>query len=185
MFHVNKNINHLIYLFTYFIYLYLSIPAYNNIIWGNYYVSYTIFSLLLSWGILCNIKPVGAKGDWDFRISDRSKIRWNSYLTHMVNFGDVRRAQFSHIHSLRLHAGVPGIFSNLLRFVQMLKREWGTVNNGKLPHLFIPSKIATLVPKFAVEDLPLDRTAALVPELAVKDLPLGRTLWLYIYIYNI
>ena len=58
----------------------------------------------------------------------------------------------------------------------MLKREWGTVNNGKLPHLFIPSKIATLVPKFAVENLPLGRTAALVPEFAVKDLPLGRTL---------
>ena len=42
--------------------------------------------------------------------------------------------------------------------------------NGKLPHLFIRSKTATLVPKFAVEDLPLGRTAALVPEFAVKDL---------------
>ena len=60
--------------------------------------------------------------------------------------------------------------------VQMLKREWGAENNGKLPHLFIPSKTATLVPEFAVEDLPLGRTAALVPEFSVKDLPLGRTL---------
>ena len=42
----------------------------------------------------------------------------------------------------------------------MLKREWGAENNGNLPHLFIPSKTATLV-----------------PELAVKGLPLGRTLW--------
>ena len=48
--------------------------------------------------------------------------------------------------------------------------------NGKLPHLFISSKTAALVPEFAVENLPLGRTAALVPEFAVKDLPLGRTL---------
>ena len=47
--------------------------------------------------------------------------------------------------------------------------------NGKLPHLFIPSKPATLVPEFAVEDLPLGRTVALVPEFEVKDLSLGRT----------
>ena len=48
--------------------------------------------------------------------------------------------------------------------------------NGKLPHLFIPSTTAILIPEFAVEDLPLSRTVALVPEFAVKDLPLGRTL---------
>ena len=35
---------------------------------------------------------------------------------------------------------------------------------------------ATLVPEFAVKDLPLGRTAVLVPEFAVKDLPMGRTL---------
>ena len=58
----------------------------------------------------------------------------------------------------------------------MLKREWGEESKGKLPRLFIPSKTATLIPEFAVEDLPLDRTSALVPEFAVKDLPLGRTL---------
>ena len=55
-----------------------------------------------------------------------------------------------------------------------------TESNGKLQHLFIPSKIATLVPEFAVEDLNLGRTAALVPEFAVKDLPLGRTLMMMI-----
>ena len=58
----------------------------------------------------------------------------------------------------------------------MLKREWDVESNGKLPHLFIPSKTATLAPEFAVEDLTLSRTAALVPELAEKDLPLGRAL---------
>ena len=58
----------------------------------------------------------------------------------------------------------------------MLKREWAAESNGKLPHLFIPSKPATYVPEFAMEDLPLGRIAALVPEFAVKVLPLGRTL---------
>ena len=52
----------------------------------------------------------------------------------------------------------------------MLKREWSAENNGKLSHLFIPSKTATLVPEFAVKYLPL------VPEFAVKVLPFGRTL---------
>ena len=46
----------------------------------------------------------------------------------------------------------------------MLKRKWGAESNGKLAHLFIPSRpiTATLVPEFAVEDLSLGRTAALV-----------------------
>ena len=62
----------------------------------------------------------------------------------------------------------------------MLKREWGVESNGKLPHLFNPSKIATSVSEFVIEDLPLGRTAALVPEFAAKDLPLGRTLMMMI-----
>ena len=49
----------------------------------------------------------------------------------------------------------------------MLKREWGAESNGKLLHLFIPSKTATLVPEVMVEDLPW----AELPEFAVKDLP--------------
>ena len=77
----------------------------------------------------------------------------------------------SQIHSPHLLVGAPGIFSDLLSFVQMLKRVWGAKSNGKLPHLFITSKTAILVPEFAMEDLPLGRIAALVPEFAVKDLP--------------
>ena len=51
----------------------------------------------------------------------------------------------------------------------------GCGNNGRLPHLFIPSKTATLVPEFAGEKLSLGRTAALLPAFEVKDLPLDRT----------
>ena len=35
-------------------------------------------------------------------------------------------------------------------------------SNGELQHLFIPNKTSTLIPEFAVEDLPLGRNAALV-----------------------
>ena len=37
----------------------------------------------------------------------------------------------------------------------------------------MPSKTATMVHEFAVEDLPLDRTPTLVPGLPMKDLPLA------------
>ena len=90
------------------------------------------------------------------------------------------------IHSPHLQAGDPGMFSDLLRSVKMLKGEWGAESNGKLLHLFIPSKTATLVPEFAVEDLPLGRTEALVSEFPMKDLPIGQnTLVIYtVYIIN-
>ena len=90
----------------------------------------------------------------------------------------------SQINSPHLLVGAPGIFSDLLRSVQMLKREWGTESNRKLPHLFIPSKTATQVPEFAMEDLTLGRIAVLVPEFAVKDLPLGRTLMMIYTLYH-
>ena len=44
-------------------------------------------------------------------------------------------------------------------------------SNRKLSHLFIHGKTATLIPDFAVEDLPLDRTVTLVP--AMCGLPGG------------
>ena len=89
----------------------------------------------------------------------------------MANFGGVLRAQLAKSTLLTSSLAPAGIFSDLLRSVQMLKREWGAESNRKLPHLSIPSKIVVWVPEFAVEDLPLSRTAALVPWIAVKELP--------------
>ena len=79
-----------------------------------------------------------------------------------MNFGE--EGPVSHIHSPHLHIGAPGIFSDILRSAHMLKRAWGAEINGKLSHLFISSETETLVPAFAVEELPLSRTATLVPE---------------------
>ena len=53
----------------------------------------------------------------------------------------------------------------------MLKREWGVESNGNLPRVFVPSKTATMVPEFAVENLPLARTAVLVPEIELNTYP--------------
>ena len=111
---------------------------------------------------------------------------WSETLKELIfnPCGEFRwspKGPVSQTSSPHLHTGVPGIFSDILRSVQMLKREWGAESNGKLPHLFIPSKTATLVPEFTVEDLPLNRTAALVLKFAVKDVPLGRTHWWWWY----
>ena len=50
----------------------------------------------------------------------------------------------------------------------MLKREWGAESNGKVHHLFIPSKTETLVPELGAQDLPLDRTTTFVLAFGVK-----------------
>ena len=97
-------------------------------------------------------------------------------LTSVVNFGEARRAPLAKSTLLTSTLVPPGIFSDLLKSVQILKTECGVESNGKLQHLFIRSKTASLVPEFEVQDLPLHKNAVLVPAFAVKDLLLGRTL---------
>ena len=126
----------------------------------------------------CNLYNFGGRRV----IGISGSLIWSKTLLRLIfsPCGEFRwspKGPVSQIHSPHLLIGAPGIFSDLLRSVQTLKREWGAKSNGKLPHLFIPSKTATLVPEFAIEDLPLGRIAALVPEFSVKDLPLDRTLW--------
>ena len=87
-----------------------------------------------------------------------------SLIQNIIRASSVRKVSQINSPPRHVHAGAPWIFSDLSRSVQMLKREWGAESNGKLPHLFIPSKTATLVPEPAVEDLPLGRTAALWSE---------------------
>ena len=89
-----------------------------------------------------------------------------------MNFVEVQRAQLANPLSS------PPCWCpwDLLRSVQVLKRERGAESNRKLLHLSIPGKTAALVSEFVVEDLPSAELQPLVPALAVKDLPLGRTL---------
>ena len=76
------------------------------------------------------------------------------------------------IHSLHLHVSASGIFPDLLRSVQVLKRQWGAESNGKLPHVFIPRKTARVFsgrPAFG-------QSCNLGSCVWVKNLPLGRIL---------
>ena len=115
---------------------------------------------------------------------------WSKTLMELIfnPYGEFRwspEGPISQIHSPHFHIVATGIFSDLPRSVQMLKRELGVESNWKLPHLSIPSKTTAWVTEFAVEYLPLSGTAALVPEIAVKDLPLGRLLMTMMMYYNI
>ena len=101
---------------------------------------------------------------------------WHWYLNPVVDFGEVRKAQLTNIHSPHLHVAAPGRTFRSFMVCSDAKERVGAESNGKFPHLFTPSKTSTLVPEFAVKGLPLGRTATLVPEFVVKDLSLGRTL---------
>ena len=80
----------------------------------------------------------------------------------------------SQIHSPHLHVGVPGIFSDLLRSVEILKRDWSAESNRKLLHFHIPGKTAALVPEFTVKDMP---SAEL--QLQWRTCPWSEHWWLY------
>ena len=91
----------------------------------------------------------GAKRDWDFWISDLVKNPDGTDINPCGNFGEVRRAQLTK-PTLLISTLVPLGSFQIFTSVQMLKREWSAESNGKLPHLFIPIKTATLVPEFVV-----------------------------------
>ena len=81
----------------------------------------------------------GAKGDWDFRISDQVKNPDGTDIQlPWYKFRLSPEVPVSQIHTPHLYVDGPGIVSDLLRSVQILKRDWGAESNGKLPHPFNP-----------------------------------------------
>ena len=83
---------------------------------------------------------LGAKGDVGFL--DLWSVWKKTQMELIFNpCGEFRwspESPVSQIQSPQLHLGAPGIFWDLVRSVQMLKREWGAESNGKLPYLFNP-----------------------------------------------
>ena len=71
-------------------------------------------------------RVIGISGHWSGQ-----KPWWNWYLTPAVNFGEVRRAQLAKSTLLSSSLVPPGIFSDLLRFVLMIKREWVQKARGR------------------------------------------------------
>ena len=73
----------------------------------------------------CACACVGAKDDWDFRISDLVKgPDGTDIITPVMNFGEVRRAQLAKF-ALLTSTLVPLGLSDFLNSVQMIKEEWG------------------------------------------------------------
>ena len=64
-----------------------------------------------------------AKDDWDFWISDLVKILLELIFNLCGEFQWSMEGPVSQIHSPNLLAGAPGIFWDLLRSIQMLKRD--------------------------------------------------------------
>ena len=93
----------------------------------------------------------------------------------MVKFREVRRVQLVKSPLLTTTLVILGSFQ-IFKVCLVAQERVVCGNNGKLQYQFIPSKTATLVPEFAVEDLPLGRTSALVPEFTMKYVPMGRRL---------
>ena len=92
------------------------------------------------------------KDDWDSGSLICSKTLMKLIFNSCGEFRLSLEGSVSQIYSSYFHVGAPGIFSDLLRSVQMLKRGLGVENSGKLPHLFIPGKTAAF-----------GRTAAMIP----------------------
>ena len=85
----------------------------------------------------------------------------------------------SQVSSPYLHAGTPGIFSDLLMSVQILKKECGA--NGSYCIYPTQVKLQSWFLSLRWKTLFLSRTAALVPALAMKNLPSDRTFWWWSY----
>ena len=94
---------------------------------------------------------MGAKGDWDFWISDLWKPWWNWYSTPVVNFGEVRRA---HLAKFTLITSTLRP-CDLFRSFKVCPDAKDRVGCGKQHRTYsIPGKTAALALDFAVEDLP-------------------------------
>ena len=132
-------------------------------------------------GLHTYVVYVGEKGDREFRISDQVK---NSD----GNCGEFRwspeEGPVSQIHSPHLHVGAPGIFSDLLRSVQMLKRE-GRGKQREVTALI--QSLAKLQPWFLSLRWKtcLQQSSSLGSCACSEVLPLGRTVWEGWYVYVI
>ena len=79
---------------------------------------------------------------------------WNCCVNPCREFRWSPEDPVNQILSPHLHVGATGIFFRFSKVCSDTKeRDWGAESNGKLSNLFIPSKTATLVPDFAVEDV--------------------------------
>ena len=121
----------------------------------------------------------GAKGDWDFESPIWSKTLMELIFNPCGEFRWSPEWPVSQIHSPHLPVGASGIFPDLIKPVQFLKREGVRKATGSYRTYSSLVKLQSFGSWVCGGRPAFDRTAALAPALAVKDLPLGRTLWLW------
>ena len=119
--------------------------------WTLKFCIYNVKFFLVRFHMEC---PIYGRVIWFSRPLIWSKTLMEQIFNPCCEFRWSPEGPVSQIHSPHILVSVPGIYSDLLRSVQVIKREWGAKRNGKLPHLLIPSKTAAWIPEFAVEDLP-------------------------------
>ena len=109
-------------------------------------------------------------------IAISGSLIWSKTLMELIfnPCGEFRwssEGSVSQIYSPHLHVGALGIFSDLLRSVQMLKRDWVQKATGSYRTYYIPIKTAALVPEFAVEDLTSAELLPRFPRLQWRTYP--------------
>ena len=95
----------------------------------NAYGSFWNLHIKINWKI--NISVIRGEGSLGFPdLWSGQKPWWNWYLTPVVSFIEVWRAQLT--KSTFLTSTL-----ELLESFRMIKREWGAESNGTLPHLLV------------------------------------------------
>ena len=121
---------------------------------------------------------LGTKCDWNQK-SDLVKNPDGNDINPCGEFQWSPEGPVSQIHTPRLLAGAPGIFSDFLRSVQMRKGEWGTESKGSYRTYKSLEKLQTdkwTVWRYEKEGWEEGRVEN--AEFVVKYLLFGRTLWL-------
>ena len=111
-----------------------------------YYYYYYYYGII----IIIIIIIIGGEGWLGFLdLLSGQKPWWNWLFNPCGEFQWRPEGPVSQIHSPHLHFGAPGIFSDLLRFVQQLKKERGVWKATESYCTYsIPGKTAAFVPAF-------------------------------------
>ena len=120
---------------------------------------------------------------WGCRLIGISgSLSWSKTLMELIfnpcgEFQWSAEGPVSQIHTHHLHDGAPGIFSDLLRYVQMLKREWVRKTTGSYRTYSSIVKLQPLFLSFRWKTCLCAELQTWFLSFRVKDLHLGRTLW--------
>ena len=104
------------------------------------YYSVTSFSHTIISGTLFCLHPKSLKPTPFQLIGTSGPLIWSKTLVELIfnSCGEFRRSPkdpVNQIYSPHVYVGASETFSDHLRPVQMLKREWGAESNGELPRL--------------------------------------------------